>query len=340
MRPRSASHKNRKANRMPFDSLDDIRAFCRDLPGGDRRFADMAAQRQQNLTKPPGSLGRLEELAIWLAQWPGREHPAGACPVAVFAGITASRARLSAYPQAVTAQMVEFRHRRCCHHQIAKASPPLRVVPIELECLRRFHRDRGDDVGGSRRVRRRISPVPTIAICCRSQIGIANTTAAATLCAAARAARRAGRPRHRRRRRWAGAQARRSRPRCNFRCGISASPCGAQPWRPSSRRSPAPARRAQHQSRCCSRFCGDIRVAAARALVCALDHAAPHVGRDPAHRDLLRELLGDASAARPDMRSRGSGSAVGSCWRSPRCHAGMQLPEPALRHEDCRNLHI
>ena len=27
---------------MPFASLDDIRAFCRDLPGGDRRFAGMA----------------------------------------------------------------------------------------------------------------------------------------------------------------------------------------------------------------------------------------------------------------------------------------------------------
>jgi hypothetical protein len=31
-----------KENRMPFASLDDIRGFCRDLPGGDLRFADMA----------------------------------------------------------------------------------------------------------------------------------------------------------------------------------------------------------------------------------------------------------------------------------------------------------
>ena len=46
---------------MPFASLDDIRTFCRDLPGGEQRFSDIAAQRQQNLTKPPGSLGRLEE---------------------------------------------------------------------------------------------------------------------------------------------------------------------------------------------------------------------------------------------------------------------------------------
>src|SRR5258708_38702706 len=60
---------------MRFNSLDDIRAFCRELPEGDGRFAEAAALRQQNLTKPPGSLGRLEELAIWLARWQRREQP-------------------------------------------------------------------------------------------------------------------------------------------------------------------------------------------------------------------------------------------------------------------------
>ncbi len=49
--------------------LDDIRAFCRDLPDGDARAAAAATLRQQALTKPPGSLGRLEELAVWLARW-------------------------------------------------------------------------------------------------------------------------------------------------------------------------------------------------------------------------------------------------------------------------------
>ena len=31
---------------MPFDSVDDIRAFCRDLPKGDARAAEAAARRQ------------------------------------------------------------------------------------------------------------------------------------------------------------------------------------------------------------------------------------------------------------------------------------------------------
>src|SRR6476620_9396570 len=122
---------------MQFASLDDIRAFCRDLPGGERRFADMAARRQQNPTTPPGSLGRLEELAIWLAQWQGRELPRlDRVTVAVFAGNHGVAARgVSAYPPAVTAQMVgNFTAGGAAINQIARlAGAELLIVPIELE---------------------------------------------------------------------------------------------------------------------------------------------------------------------------------------------------------------
>src|SRR6188472_2738482 len=122
---------------MPFASLEDIRAFCRDLPRGDQRFADIAAQRQQNLTKPPGSLGRLEELAIWLAQWQAREKPQlERVTIAVFAGNHGVASRgVSAYPPAVTAQMVaNFAAGGAAINQIAKlAGADLRVVPIELD---------------------------------------------------------------------------------------------------------------------------------------------------------------------------------------------------------------
>ena len=93
---------------MRFNSLDDIRAFCRDLPKGDAQAADAAALRQQNLTKPPGSLGRLEELAIWLARWQGNPAPRlDRVTIAVFAGNHGIAARgVSAYPAEVTAQMV------------------------------------------------------------------------------------------------------------------------------------------------------------------------------------------------------------------------------------------
>src|SRR5436305_4004482 len=68
-----------------------------------------ARERQGMLTKPPGSLGRLEELAIWLAGVTGEpvprplEHRA----VVVMAGDHGVTAQgVSAYPSAVTAQMV------------------------------------------------------------------------------------------------------------------------------------------------------------------------------------------------------------------------------------------
>src|SRR5713226_8269560 len=118
---------------MQFDSLDDIRAFCRDLPRGNTRFAEAAALRQQNLTKPPGSLGRLEELAIWLARWQGRELPRlERVTIAVFAGDHGVADRgVSAVPQAVTAQMVaNFAAGGAAINQITKqAGAELRVVP-------------------------------------------------------------------------------------------------------------------------------------------------------------------------------------------------------------------
>ena len=66
-----------------------------------------AAARQAQLVKPPGSLGRLEELAIWLAGVSGDARPAVRARVVVAAadhGVAAQG--VPAYPQAVTAQML------------------------------------------------------------------------------------------------------------------------------------------------------------------------------------------------------------------------------------------
>lgn len=67
-----------------------------------------ARQRQQRLTKPSGALGELETIAIRLAGLQGRVCPRlERCHISVFAadhGIAA--AGVSAYPQAVTAQMI------------------------------------------------------------------------------------------------------------------------------------------------------------------------------------------------------------------------------------------
>jgi nicotinate-nucleotide--dimethylbenzimidazole phosphoribosyltransferase len=176
---------------MQFTSLDDIRAFCRDLPDGDVPTAEQATRRQQNLTKPPGSLGRLEDLAIWLARWQGREQPRlDHVTIAVFAGNHGVAARgVSAYPQEVTAQMVQnFAGGGAAINQIAgTAGAELKVMPIELD---RPTRDftlatamdedeflRAIDIG--------YQSVPdNCDLLAVGEMGIANTTTAAMLCAA------------------------------------------------------------------------------------------------------------------------------------------------------------
>jgi nicotinate-nucleotide--dimethylbenzimidazole phosphoribosyltransferase len=67
-----------------------------------------ALARQQQLTKPAGSLGQLERLAIQLAALQGRERPSVAqVAISIFAGDHGIVAEgVSAFPQAVTGQML------------------------------------------------------------------------------------------------------------------------------------------------------------------------------------------------------------------------------------------
>lgn len=93
-----------------------------------------ARERQNQLTKPLGSLGRLEELAIRLAAMYGCAQP-GVDPawISVFAadhGIVA--AGVSAYPQEVTAQMLaNFIHGGAAISVLARhLGAPLEVVDV------------------------------------------------------------------------------------------------------------------------------------------------------------------------------------------------------------------
>ncbi|WP_028454993.1 nicotinate-nucleotide--dimethylbenzimidazole phosphoribosyltransferase [Chitinilyticum litopenaei] len=74
----------------------------------DLNSADAARLRQSQLTKPAGSLGRLEELAIWFAARLGNSTPPRLNPaIVIFAadhGVALDG--VSAFPQSVTSQMV------------------------------------------------------------------------------------------------------------------------------------------------------------------------------------------------------------------------------------------
>ena len=70
-----------------FASFIELRAALADLPAGDDAAEAVARTRQGQLTKPPGSLGRLEDLTVWLARWQGRALPRlNRVDVLVFAG--------------------------------------------------------------------------------------------------------------------------------------------------------------------------------------------------------------------------------------------------------------
>jgi nicotinate-nucleotide--dimethylbenzimidazole phosphoribosyltransferase len=68
---------------------------------------DAALARQAQLLKPPGSLGRLEEVAVWVAGVTGRERPMPRTRVVIAAadhGVADEG--VSAFPQEVTGQML------------------------------------------------------------------------------------------------------------------------------------------------------------------------------------------------------------------------------------------
>src|SRR6202167_680627 len=122
------------ANLTSFSAL---RAVCLDLPSGHPAASAAVARREAVLTKPPQSLGRLEDLVAWLAHWQGHAPPRlDRAEILVFAGNHGVTARgVSAYPPEVTAQMVaNFAAGGAAINQLARvAGATLRVMPLALE---------------------------------------------------------------------------------------------------------------------------------------------------------------------------------------------------------------
>jgi nicotinate-nucleotide--dimethylbenzimidazole phosphoribosyltransferase len=122
---------------MRFSSFAELAVACADAPGGDAAAAAAVAAREATLTKPAGSLGRLEETVAWLARWQGRSPPhLERVDILVFAGNHGVTAQgVSAYPSAVTAQMVaNFAAGGAAINQLAcMADARLRVLPLSLD---------------------------------------------------------------------------------------------------------------------------------------------------------------------------------------------------------------
>lgn len=159
-------------------------------PSALARAAGLA--RQAELTKPAGALGRLEEIAVFVAGWQDRARPRlDRVHIAVFAGNHGVAARgVSAFPVEVTAQMVaNFAAGGAAINALARSSgAELTVVPLDLD------RPTGDIVqepamseedclaalnAGAAVVS------PEIQLLLVGEMGIGNTTPAAALCAVA-----------------------------------------------------------------------------------------------------------------------------------------------------------
>lgn len=120
-----------------FSSLDDVARLAPALPGFDEAAAEGARARQNGLTKPPGSLGRLEDIAIFMAGWRGNARPRiDKAQALVFAGNHGICARgVNPFPQEVTAQMVaNFEAGGAAINQLcAVAGAELSVIALELD---------------------------------------------------------------------------------------------------------------------------------------------------------------------------------------------------------------
>lgn len=177
---------------MPeLSSLAQVAVIAKNLPEFDTASAEAATTRQNSLTKPPGALGRLEDLAIFLAGWARNDRPTiENAQALVFAGNHGVCAQgINPFPQEVTAQMVaNFEHGGAAINQLCQANgATLSVVALDLErptqditeapamseaeCLDAMNK--GADAVD-----------PTADILLLGEMGIGNTTIAAALAAA------------------------------------------------------------------------------------------------------------------------------------------------------------
>lgn len=121
----------------PFSTLAEFRALLAEAPGPDTAATAAAQDRNGQLTKPPGALGRLEDLAIWYAGWRGNGRPRIEAPqVLIFAGNHGVTARgVSAFPAEVTVQMVaNFEAGGAAINQLSKAAgAQMQVHALELD---------------------------------------------------------------------------------------------------------------------------------------------------------------------------------------------------------------
>jgi nicotinate-nucleotide--dimethylbenzimidazole phosphoribosyltransferase len=118
-------------------SMAELRALFATIPGPDQEALAKWSEREPNLTKPAGSLGRLEEISRHLCTWQGRHPPQlGNIRARVYAGNHGvADLGVSAFPAVVTQQMVlNFAGGGAAINQLCKAfGMELGVEALDLD---------------------------------------------------------------------------------------------------------------------------------------------------------------------------------------------------------------
>lgn len=120
-------------DRRPFA---DVRNLVATLPLANEEARQAAFDRDRELTKPAGSLGRLEDIAGWLAAWSGSGVVVRRPMVAIFAAAHGVAGRgVSAFPSTVNVQMLaNFSAGGAAINQLCKANDlSLRVFDMAVE---------------------------------------------------------------------------------------------------------------------------------------------------------------------------------------------------------------
>ena len=173
---------------MTARPFDDIRALLLQMPGPDEAAAAAAQAREAELTKPAGSLGRLEAISVFLASWQGTARPHVDTPlVAVFAGNHGVVAQgVSPFPQSVTQAMVaNFTSGGAAINQICRTFDlSLKVYELALEhptgdITREPGMDERNCAGTIAFGMEALAPEPDLLVL--GEMGIGNTTAAAAI---------------------------------------------------------------------------------------------------------------------------------------------------------------
>lgn len=174
-----------------FSSLSEFSEILAAMPDADQSARTDAKARDGVLTKPPGALGRLEEIAIWYAGWRGEAAPRVTAPQAlVFAGNHGIVAQgVSAFPAEVTAQMVmNFEHGGAAINQLCEvAGAKLTVHVLGLE-----YPTKDFTVEAAMTEKELVAALatgwnavdPSADLLITGEMGIGNTTSAAAICTA------------------------------------------------------------------------------------------------------------------------------------------------------------